>query len=127
MRVPFDPRHKHVRVEVDVHGDASSAVLGFALDTGSSRTTIAEGVILFLRYDPQAATRRVRVTTSSGMETLPLVTVRRISALEHERTDLPVVARTLPPSADIDGLLGLDFFRDQVLTIDFRSGEINHA
>jgi hypothetical protein len=33
--------------------------------------------------------------------------------------DFPVVARPLSPAAAIDGLPGLDFFRNQELTIDF--------
>jgi hypothetical protein len=36
----------------------------------------------------------------------------------------PIIAHTLPPSATVDGLLGLDFFRGQQLNIDFRRGEI---
>ncbi len=35
---------------------------------------------------------------------------------------LPIVCHTLPSSAVIDGLLGLDFLRGQSLTIDFRNG-----
>jgi hypothetical protein len=35
-----------------------------------------------------------------------------------------MVCHTLPPSASIDGLLGLDFLRDRRLTIDFRTGQI---
>jgi hypothetical protein len=38
-----------------------------------------------------------------------------------------VLAHTLPPSAGVDGLLGLDFLRGQVLTVDFRSGRVTVA
>ena len=31
---------------------------------------------------------------------------------------------TLPPSASVDGLLGLDFFRGQILNLDFRTGVV---
>jgi hypothetical protein len=34
------------------------------------------------------------------------------------------LGHTLPPSAGVDGLLGLDFFRGQVLTVDFHKGMI---
>ena len=40
------------------------------------------------------------------------------------RQGLVVVCHTLPPSAGVDGLLGLDFLRNSRLTIDFRSGQI---
>jgi len=41
------------------------------------------------------------------------------------RTNFPVVAHDLPPAVTVDGLLGLDFFRDLVLTLDFARGRID--
>ncbi len=38
---------------------------------------------------------------------------------------LRVLAHDLPTEAAVDGLLGLDFFRDLSLTIDFRAGQID--
>jgi hypothetical protein len=35
-----------------------------------------------------------------------------------------VLSHALPPVAGVDGLLGLDFFRGQILTLDFRGGHI---
>lgn len=35
------------------------------------------------------------------------------------------LAHTLPPSAGVDGLLGLDFFRDHLLSIDFQRGQVS--
>ncbi len=35
-----------------------------------------------------------------------------------------VLCHTLPPSATVDGLLGLDFFRGHQLTVDFQTGQI---
>ena len=70
------------------------------------------------------APTRVQVTTGSGVEYVPRFEVSRIAALGQVRTDFPVLAHTLPPSATIDGLLGLDFLRGQVLQIDFVQGII---
>jgi hypothetical protein len=47
--------------------------------------------------------------------------------LGQHRFGFPVLAYTLPVSASVYGLLGLDFLRDQVLTIDFRAGQITLA
>jgi len=41
--------------------------------------------------------------------------------------DFPVLGHTSPPSAGVDGLIGLDFFRDRNLLIDFRAGQITVA
>jgi hypothetical protein len=44
--------------------------------------------------------------------------------LGQHRYRVPVLAHTLAASVSASGLLGLDFLRDQVLTIDFRAGQI---
>jgi hypothetical protein len=48
----------------------------------------------------------------------------RLTALGQDRIGFSVLAHTLPVSASVHGLLGLDFLRGGVLTIDFRSGQI---
>jgi hypothetical protein len=58
------------------------------------------------------------------VELIPLLPVSKLTALGQDRTAFPALARTLPPNAGIDGVLGLDFFRGQVLTFDFRGGTI---
>jgi hypothetical protein len=75
-------------------------------------------------HDPALAAAQVRITTASGVEYAPYLPVLRLSALGQGRTNFLVVGHTLPPGAPIDGLLGLDFLRGQVLTIDFRAGQI---
>jgi hypothetical protein len=67
------------------------------------------------------------VTTGSGVKYVPRLLVDKMVVLGQERTDLPVLCHTLPPSASVDGLLGLDFLRGQSLTIDFRSGRATLA
>jgi len=67
---------------------------------------------------------RIQVTTGSGVEFVPRVSLDKIVALGQERTTFPVLGHTLPPSAGIDGVLGLDFVRGQTLTVDFRTGTI---
>jgi predicted aspartyl protease len=94
------------------------------LDTGATRTLISGSHLLATGYDPSTAAIRMETTTASGVEYTPCVTVQRLRTLGQERSDFPVLALTLPPSAGVDGLLGLDFFRDRVLSIDFRSGLI---
>ncbi|MBI2917359.1 MAG: retroviral-like aspartic protease family protein [Chloroflexi bacterium] len=95
-----------------------------ALDTGATATMINVAPLTAIGYDPSLAPDRVQVTTGSGVEYAPLLRVTRIKSIGQERLDFPVLAHTLPPSASIDGLLGLDFLRRQMLQIDFRQGTI---
>jgi hypothetical protein len=59
-----------------------------------------------------------------GVEFVPRLTIDRLEALGQQRQSIPVLCHTLPPTAPVDGLLGLDFIRGQCLTIDFRAGQI---
>ena len=79
-------------------------------------------MLVNLGYDPSLVPDRVQVTTGSGVEFSPLVTVQRIAALGQDCSNLQVLAHTLPSTAPIDGLLGLDFLRDRLLEVDFRRG-----
>ncbi len=66
----------------------------------------------------------VPMTTGSAVISVPRLVLTRLTALGHHRFGLPVRGYTLPASASVSGLLGLDFLRDRVLTLDFRAGEI---
>ena len=81
-------------------------------------------MLVAVGYDPALAPTRVQVTTGSGVEYVPRLTLSRILALGQERVDFAVLGHTLPPSAGVDGLLGLDFLRGQSLTVDFRTGHV---
>jgi hypothetical protein len=85
---------------------------------------IRTGSLAQAGYDPSQAQTRVGVTTVSGVLWLPQLPVIRFKALGQERRNFSVLAHTLPPTAFFDGLLGLDFFRGQMLTSDFRQGQI---
>ena len=124
MSVPFAPQSGLIIVGVTVEGPSGSAVLRLALDTGATGTVINVGMLVALGYDPALAPERIQVTTGSGVEFVPRITLYRIVALGHERRLFAVLGHTLPPSAGIDGLLGLDFVRDQTLTVDFRTGTL---
>ncbi len=127
MSVSFDPEHGLVVVRAEVTGPAGIALLRLALDTGATTTLINSSLLVALGYDPAAAHERTEVTTGSGVEFAAKVPLDKILALGQERKSLPVLAHTLPPSAGVDGILGLDFLRGFILTIDFRNGRVTIA
>ena len=96
-----------------------------ALDTGATDTVLNWDVAVLLGYDPASASLRVRITTASGVESVPQVQIHKLEALGKEQEHFPVLCHTLPPSATVDGLLGLDFFQGQRLVVDFRAGSIS--
>jgi predicted aspartyl protease len=127
MSFPFDPRQGLIIVRAVLSGPLGEAALRLALDTGATGTMVNAGMLVAIGYDPALAPDRVQVTTGSGIEFVPQVTLQRIEALGQERRGYTVLCHTLPPTAGIDGLLGLDFFRGHSLTIDFRNSELTVA
>ena len=114
MSFPFDSEQGLVIVRAELWGPAGSIVLRLALDTGVTRTLVNVGMLVAIGYDPALAPERTQITTGSGVEFVPRVMREKIIALGQERSDFAVMGHTLPPSAGVDGLLGLDFFRGRV-------------
>jgi len=121
---PFQPETGLIIVDTRVWGTVGDFSLRLALDTGAAVTTIGSHVLTSLGYDPASAVERVQVTTASGVEIVPRVRVRKLHALGKMRRDFPVLCLTLPPSARVDGVLGLDFMRGLRLVVDFREGVV---
>ena len=124
MTYNFDPTHGLIVVPVRLYGPAADMIVRLALDTGATSTLINSEIIVLLGYDPVASPDRIQVTTGSGVEFCPRLNVRRIEALGRSLEDFLILSHTLPPTAQVDGLLGLDFFRGCHVSIDFRVGTI---
>lgn len=125
MRYPFDPRQGPILVDAEVTGPAHSATVRLILDTGATTSLLEESVLIVLGYDLSSVTDRVAMTTGSLVTSVPRVVLTRFSALNRHRFGFTVPAHTLPGSVSVHGLLGLDFLRDGVLTIDFPAGTIS--
>lgn len=124
MTYPFDPQQGLVIVKAELLGPSGTAFLRLALDTGATSTLVNTGMLVSIGLDPSLASERFQVTTGSGIEFAPRVTLMEIAALGQRRRKFPVLCHTLPASAGVDGLLGLDFLRGHALTIDFVNGAI---
>ena len=124
MNHSFNAQRGLIIIQGELFGPSGSIVLRLALDTGATGTMVNVAPLTTIGYDPSLVPDRVQVTTGSGVEYTPRILVSRIKALGQERGNFPVLAHTLPPSASIDGVLGLDFLRAQLLNIDFRQGSI---
>jgi predicted aspartyl protease len=124
---PFNPESGLIIVGAELVGPGGSAILRLALDTGATRTAVNIAMLVAIGYDPALSAERVQVTTGSGIEFAPRIELSRLTALGLERFGLSVLGHTLPPSTGVDGVLGLDFFRDLHLTIDFRAGQLHIA
>lgn len=124
MNYSFNSQRGLIIVHSELFGPTGSVVVRLALDTGATSSMISNGALSAIGYDPSLVSERIQVTTGSSVEYVPTLLLSRIVALGQERQQFPVLCHTLPPSATIDGLLGLDFLRDQELMLDFRTGQL---
>jgi hypothetical protein len=125
VSTPFDPHGAHIVVDADLEGPAGMTTARVALDTGASQTVVDAGVLATVGCVPGPAAPIIEITTGSAVEHLPQVRLTSLEALGQTRPGFDVLAHTLPPSAGIDGVLGLDFLRGHVLKIDFQTGQID--
>jgi predicted aspartyl protease len=123
----FSPGRGPIIVEAEVSGPVKATTTRLILDTGTTTTLIDSSVLIAIGYDPELVTQRVPVVTVDGTSLAPRIMLNRLSALGQHRLGLPVVCRDMPMESGVYGLLGLDFLRETVLSIDFRHGRIELA
>ena len=124
MTFPFDPTERLLIVQAKVAGPTNNMAVNLALDTGATNTFLDEGVLAFAGYTPAQATSQFQVLTASGTIQVLEVPVISLTAFGQTRTSFLVQAHSFPPGTGHDGVLGLDFLRGNILTLDFVKGEI---
>lgn len=124
MKIKFDPTQGLIVISTRLHGFDTDTIARLALDTGATGSMINWDLAVLLGYDPASAKERIQVTTGSGVEFAPRIVIRKIEILGRSLENFPILCHTLPPSATVDGLLGLDFFRGVRLVVDLQAGII---
>lgn len=127
MKFPFNRLRGLILVQAELTGPAGVVNLVLALDTGASATLIRTTRLVQAGYDPPTVGTPVKTTTAGGVVQSLRLPVLSLAALGQTRTNIPILARDLPPTASAEGLLGLDFLRGNVLTLDFINGQITLA
>ena len=122
-KTSFNPKLPIIIVEGTIRKNAERT-LRLALDTGCSRTIIPFEAAEAIGCDPGGFNSRTRIITGSGIEIVPVVSLKSIKALGMTIKNLEVACHDLPEEGFVDGLLGLDFLNNFKLTINFRKGII---
>jgi predicted aspartyl protease len=118
----FRRRTKESLIIVNSELDGHDIALG--LDTGASHTVIDLTPLLIAGYELSQSKGTVQLETASGIIDTYIFEVRELRAIGIHKKNFEVCAYDFLSYhliTDFDGLLGLDFFEDHKLCIDFRN------
>ena len=120
----FDINQKAIIVRGDIELDDQKKRLLFIVDTGTQETLISEKAIRAMGYTLVDSIEDVPIRTINGSGTAYRYIIESITALGITRRNMKIMSHPMPIDAGVDGLLGLDFFENTRLTIDFKLAEI---
>ena len=121
---PFDPAADAILIEVEIFGPIGSRRGWFVLDTGASRTTVNVALCDELGYGAHVGNRRTRAIGAGGAIHGYSLNLDRIDIMGASLAGFEVVCEDVDPETLIDGLIGLDFLRTRILTLDGVNGQI---
>jgi predicted aspartyl protease len=122
--VSFDRKAALIVVPVTVKKGIEMLDFKFAVDTGATISLIDTSVLTRLGYKQQDSLRTTHTITASKAETVYEYSLDNILAIGLIRRNFKVISRSLPMGLGIDGLLGLNFFQNRELNINFKLCEI---
>ena len=121
-KTTFDPQSPIVAIDITLYGEGDiKRRIKAALDTGATYTMIPWEIAEALGYKPETSKEKVTLITVSGVETVPVIEVKKIAFLGEELENVKVVCHDLPPKGYVVGLLG-SFLKYFKMTIDYRKG-----
>jgi clan AA aspartic protease (TIGR02281 family) len=122
-KINFDPESPVITVDISLESEGGiKRRIKVALDTGATYTMIPWEIAEALGYKPEISKEKVTLITASGVETAPLIEIKKIKFLDEEIDNVSVVCHDLPPKSYVVGLLGSSFLRQFRITIDYLRG-----
>lgn len=82
MRI--DPDAGLITLEVEVFKGDKSRIIRMALDTGATFLMLPWDIAAILGYDVAQIQERLSITTASGVEIVPLLTLERVRVLGQD-------------------------------------------
>lgn len=106
--IPFRANEKLILVEAYVKGPRGTASGRFALDTGSSMTTVTPELLDLVGYSARDGIRSTHVENAIGQQAGYMLSLAAFESLGFTVRDLAVHALDLG-NLKLDGVLGLNF------------------
>ena len=96
----------------------------FVLDPGSSQTIFSRWAAKAIGFPESKKTGDTGFDSVTGHVPAYTFDLPGIIALGRELKNYEVAAKTFPPRLNVDGVLGLDFFKHTDLSLRLRSAEV---
>lgn len=122
IKYKFDVNSPIIQLQTKIEGIDDFRTLNTALDTGATYMMIPWEIADILGYEPEFSKNRINMTTASGVEKVPLITLNSVSVLGKKTKNVIAIVHNLPARSYVDGLLGLSFFKNIKFCLDFREG-----
>lgn len=121
----FGAKQSIILCHAEIADSKTGISLKMALDTGATYTMIPIEAAIAIGRNPLRSRRRIEITTGSGIEYVPMVTVPKFRAFGIELKNMEVICHNLPLQSPVEGLLGLNFLKKAKLIIDFSKNTIS--
>ena len=109
-KITFDPQSPAIAVDITLEGEKGiKRRIKVALDTGATYTMSPWEIAEALGYKPDISKERVTLITASGVETAPIIEVKKIKFLGEDIENVKVCAMTFLPKAMLWAFWGLLF------------------
>jgi len=122
--VSFSRKAPLIVVPVTIKTETKIWEYKFAVDTGATISLMDFSLLSDIGYKKEDYIRSTQTITASKTETVYEYNLDNIMAIGIIRRNFKIISRSLPVGLGIDGLLGLNFFKNKELTIDFKLSEI---
>ncbi len=122
MKCILDIRKSVIPIKVRIEGERDAKKIDMALDTGATYLMLPWEISEILGYEPELSPGRINMITASGVEKVPLITLKAVSVLGKSANNVQAIVHDLPQESYVDGLLGLSFLKNFRICLDFKKG-----
>ena len=101
--------------------------LRLALDTAATHTTIDSNVLYFSGYELKSSKGEREIETSNGIIIVETFDIKKLNCLDITKSNFEVQVYDFIShgiTSNYDGVVGLNFFKEHKICIDFNKKEI---
>ncbi|MBU2445459.1 MAG: retroviral-like aspartic protease family protein [Bacteroidetes bacterium] len=122
MKCRLDIQESVIPLKVRLEGEREVKKINMALDTGATYVMLPWEIAEVLGYEPELSKERINMITASGVEKVPLITLKVVDVLGKRAENIKAIVHDLPQESYVDGLLGLSFLKNFNVSLKFREG-----